>query len=37
MSTATIPGDDLTGPSSRPEAPAGFQPYVPDKAEICPS
>ena len=34
MSTATIPGDDLTGPSSRPEAPAGFQPYVPDKANL---
>jgi putative OPT family oligopeptide transporter len=33
MSTATIPGDELTGPSSAPETP-GFQPYVPDKAEL---
>src|SRR5262249_44503019 len=33
MSTATIPGDELTGPSSGPEAP-GFQPYVPDKSEL---
>ena len=30
MSTATIPGDEVTG---RPEAP-GFQPYVPDKANL---
>jgi putative OPT family oligopeptide transporter len=30
MSTATIPGDEVTG---RPETP-GFQPYVPDKANL---
>ncbi len=33
MSTATLPGDELTGPSSAPETP-GFQPYVPDKADL---
>ena len=33
MSTATIPGDELNGRSSPVET-SGFQPYVPDKAEL---
>src|SRR5262249_31031341 len=33
MSTATIPGHWLTGPSRGPDA-TGFQPDVPDKAEL---
>jgi putative OPT family oligopeptide transporter len=33
MSTATIPGDELQGPASHLETP-GFQPYIPDKADL---
>ncbi len=33
MSTATIPGDEATGPSGPPEG-AGFQPYIPPKADL---
>jgi putative OPT family oligopeptide transporter len=33
MTTATLPGDELEGASSRHEVP-GFRPYVPDKAAM---